>query len=116
MSVNVSVKRKITVDGKEYESLDQIPPDVRVAVLKTLAQGGVNTKATIFINGKTYSSVEDLPAPLRAIVGGLTAFALNKASGEDAGAVRPEPVLSPKMVVVGIALAFLLFWLVRLVF
>ena len=116
MSISVDFKRKIMVDGKEYESLDQVPPEVRVAILKTLAQGATTTKTTIHLNGKTYSSVEDLPAPLRAVVGGLTTFALNKASGGDAGAVRPEPVVSPKMIVVGIALLVFLVWLARLVF
>lgn len=112
MSVNFEVKKKITVDGKDYESLQDVPPEVRTAILKTLAQGGTNTKTTIYINGKTYSTIEDLPAPLRAIVGGVTALAMKP----EAAAVRPEPVLSMKMIVVAIGLAAMLFWLTRLVF
>jgi len=128
MSVNVEVKRKIVVDGKEYESLQDVPPQVRTAIAKTLASGDRTTTTTIHINGKTYSSVEDLPAPLRAVVSGLTTFALNRAAGatretsetsetsEAAGAVRPEPVLSLKAIVVAIVLAAALYELVRLAF
>ena len=118
MSVNFDIKRKITVDGKEYESLDQVPEEVRAAVQKSLASGPA-AKATIYINGKTYGSVEELPAPLRAVVSCLTSLAMKSdaqlPSASEAGAVRPEPVLSLKMIVVGIALAAMLFWLVRLV-
>lgn len=111
MSFNVEVKKKITVDGKEYESLSDVPPELRTAIVKTLAQGGTNTKTTVHINGKTYSGVGDLPAPLRAIVAGVTALAMKP----EAEAVRAEPVLSVKAIIVAIGLAALLFWLARLV-
>ena len=112
MSVDFEIKRKITVDGKDYETLEDIPPEVRTAILKTFASGSTSAKTTIHVNGKTYSSIEDLPAPLRAIAGGLTSLVMKP----EAEAVRPEPVVSPRMIVVGIALAALLFWLARLVF
>ena len=112
MGINVQVKRKITVDGKDYESLDDVPPDARTAILKTLAHGRTNTKTTIHVNGKTYSSVEDLPAPLRAVVRGITSMVVK---GGDVDALRPEPILSKKIVVVAIALAAMLFWLARVV-
>lgn len=96
--------------------------------MKSIASGGTSSKTTIHINGKTYSSLEDLPAPLRAAVGGLTAFALNRAGagtstspGVDTGfepapeAVRPEAVLTMKTILVAIGLAALLLVLLRLV-
>ena len=118
MGVNFELKRKITVDGKNYESLDDLPSDLRVAIQKALAQRGTATKTTVHINGKTYASVMDLPAPLRVVVGGLTALALKSMPGELSGpnaeAVRPEPVLSVKKIVVAIGLAAMLLWLARL--
>jgi hypothetical protein len=96
--------------------------------VKSIASGGTGSKTTIHINGKTYSSLEDLPAPLRAIVGGLTTFALGRAGagtsespGADirfepaAAAVRPEAVLTLKTIFVAIGLAALLLFLLRLV-
>jgi hypothetical protein len=128
MGVKFEIKRKITVDGRDYESLDQIPHELRTAVKNALAPGAAH-KTTIHINGKTYSSLEEMPAPLRAVVGGLTAFALKKAAGAtadmpdaqspaevEAHAVQPEPVLSVKTIVVAAGLATLLFWLARRAF
>jgi hypothetical protein len=111
MNIDVEVKKKITVDGKNYESLNEVPPELRASILKNFLSNPTNSKTTIHVNGKTYSSVEDLPAALRAIVGGLASVVM-KPEGE---AVRPEPVLSVRMIVIALALAALLFWLVRLV-
>ena len=96
--------------------------------MKSIAAGGTSSKTTIHINGKTYSSLEDLPAPLRAAVGGLTTFALNRAgagAGESpaaesrfdpaAAAVRPEAMLTMKTILIAIGLAALLLVLLRLV-
>ncbi len=123
MSIHFDVKRKITVDGKDYERLEDVPPEARTAILKAMSasQSGaskVETKTTINVNGKTYSSVEDLPAPLRLAVGGLTSWALKNASGENAGnpgeAVRPQPAVSLKKLLIAAAVASFLYWLVRL--
>ena len=38
MSINFEIKKETTVDGKDYESLADVPPEVRTAILKTLAQ------------------------------------------------------------------------------
>jgi hypothetical protein len=117
MGVDVELKRKITVNGREYESLDQIPDEFR-AVRDALASDAV-PKMMITINGKTYSSVEELPAPLRAIVAGLTSLAMKRGapspSASEAGAVRPEPILPMKMIVAAIVVAAILFFIVRLV-
>ena len=111
MGIDVELKRKITVNGQDYESLDQVPEEFRSTVQNALASGTA-PKMTININGKTYSSVEELPAVLRTIIGGLTSLAMKP----EAEAVRAEPVLSMKMVVVAIGLAAMLYWLARLVF
>ena len=117
-----ALQKKFTVNGKDYESLDQIPPEFRAAFEKALASG--TTPTTIIINGKTFSSAESLSTPLRAIVRGLVYLALK--SGDKApsrlrddtsvsppGALRPEPILGVKTLVILIGLAALLFWLAR---
>jgi len=36
--MNIAVKRKFRVNGKEYDSIDQIPPELRGAVERALVQ------------------------------------------------------------------------------
>src|SRR5262249_25376965 len=74
MAINVALRKKIRVNGKEYESLEQIPAELRTAVEKPLASSQV--AATIRINGKTVSSAEELPSPVRAIVRDLASVAM----------------------------------------
>jgi hypothetical protein len=118
MGVDVELKRKITVNGQEYGSLDEIPDEFRTAVQNALASGAV-AKTTIYVNGKTYASMDEVPAPLRAVVAGLTSLAakpLADAEREMREAVRPEPILSFRRIVVAIGLAAVLLWLARLLF
>lgn len=56
MSVNFEIKRKITVDGKEYGSLAEVPPEVRTAILEAMASGATSSRTAFHINGKTYSA------------------------------------------------------------
>ena len=115
MGIHVEVKRKITVDGREYESLDQVPDELRNAVQTALASGAT-PKATIRINGKTYGSLEEMPPGLRAIATVLTSLAASRMLPSDpsAEALSPEPVLSMRKIVVVILLAAGLVWLLRL--
>ena len=81
--------------------------------------------STISINGKTISNVEELPPWLRGVLLGLADIAAKgAASGESsalsddvsasqAGAVRPEPLVGAKAVVILVVLAAIVFWLVR---
>jgi hypothetical protein len=118
----VTFSNKLVVDGKEYESLDQVPAEFRGAIEKALASGTPST--TINVNGKTVASADDLPPLLRAIFRGVAEIAEKSASGDasalsDAasvsppGAVRPEPLVGTKALVILIGLAALVFWLVR---
>ncbi|HUC43149.1 MAG TPA: hypothetical protein VMR65_03845 [Candidatus Sulfotelmatobacter sp.] len=129
MAINFEVKKKITVDGKEYESLDQVPAEVRGAIRNAVEVGGTALSGKITINGKTYASVQEMPAPLRAIVRGLTLMALNREdaatrSGPEPVAAslpagdgpRPEPILSLKTVVFALGVAALLFLIARALF
>lgn len=123
MDVKFAVKKKITVNGREYESLDQVPEEFRAAVRNALESGAV-PKTAIYFNGKR----EELPAPLQSIVAGAASLALRRmaeaksVNGDaerppDTAAepLRPKPVLSVKTMVFLLGLAGLLFWLARLV-
>jgi len=52
MSVNVSIKRRIKVNGKEYNSVDDLPPDVRALYDRAMASPGKKVSVKkITING-----------------------------------------------------------------
>lgn len=119
---NVVIKKKIMVNGQEYESLDQVPAESRAAIEKVLG-GNAAAATTITVNGHTYGSEKDLPAPVRAIVGRIALMALEKAESAKAeaeaspvGEVRAEPVVSLKKIVFVVAAAALVIWLARSIF
>jgi hypothetical protein len=75
MNVNVNVKRKFKINGKEYNSIEEMPPDIRNAFEKAMAsQAGsdhqinpatIHTK--IIFNGKEYSSIDVMPQDVRQL-------------------------------------------------
>lgn len=85
MTANISVKTKIRVNGQDYASVDDMPPDIRQAYERALAtmagakHGGLldmlgkgarpnaqaASNAKVIFNGQEYSSVEQMPANVR---------------------------------------------------
>ena len=128
------LKRKFVVDGKEYESLDEVPEEFRGAIANALASRGPAT--VINFNGKRIAGTEELPAPLRVIVGGLATMAVKhaeaeakakaeakpEASGEQESAswtqpdaVRPEPIVGIPTIILLIGLGAFAIWLLHAV-
>ena len=118
---NVVVHKKIVVNGKEYESLDQVPTEARAAIEKVLGPGAhAETTTKITVNGHAYAA-KDLPAPMRSLLDGITLMALKKATSaslevSQAGEVRAEPVVSFKKIVFVVIAAALVIWLARAIF
>lgn len=84
MKRKVSVTTRITFNGREYTSADEMPPDVRRAYDELIAglpdanrngvpdvleqpPAGGDTFTAIVVNGKTYDRVEEMPAEVRAL-------------------------------------------------
>jgi cobalamin biosynthesis Mg chelatase CobN len=74
MNINVNVKRKYRINGKEYNSVEEMPDDIREALVKaTLQSGGeqrtgsrvVRTK--IIFNGTEYESIDAMPPDIRRL-------------------------------------------------
>ena len=69
MNVNVNVKRKFKVNGKEYNSIEEMPQDIRSAFEKAMASKTgsgqqVNTatmQTKIIFNGTEYQSIDVMP-------------------------------------------------------
>jgi hypothetical protein len=75
MKVDVTVRRKIVFNGKEYDSAEALPASVRAAYEKAVADGVVPGAATtnsrasgrITVDGKTYDSPESMPPEVRRL-------------------------------------------------
>ena len=69
MNINVNVKRKFKVNGKEYNSIEEMPHDIREAFEKAMdskAGSGlqvnpVMTQTKIIFNGKEYNNIDAMP-------------------------------------------------------
>jgi hypothetical protein len=72
ISFNFNVNRKITVNGKEYSSIDQLPEDIRRVYEEAMKHGKmqVNVNSSSFkisFNGKEYGSLDEMPENERSI-------------------------------------------------
>jgi hypothetical protein len=134
MGISVNVKWKFKVNGKEYSSVEEMPADVREAYEK--ARGTSRIASTRFVfNGQAYESVEVMPDDVRRVydkvitaaeTGKIPAEVLSgteigptthvqDAKGAAGSVSRPRPIepesilsLSPRILIVGLALLTLL--------
>jgi hypothetical protein len=136
MDVNINVKRKFKINGKEYESLEDVPAEMREAVQKALDAReipGFPSKAAvvrtkIVFNGAEYESLEAMPQDVRRlyeqvikaaeIKTGRDGFDLRKiiprtnvesrAKGPVLSDLRPEPTTTGRPAFLWVLLAFVL--------
>lgn len=67
MGIQVNIRRRFTVNGKEYGSTGEMPADVREAFDKAMA-GGIRIqtqKTRIVFNGREYAGLEAMPPEIR---------------------------------------------------
>lgn len=118
------MKQRIVVNGQEYSSPDEMPPDVRAiydrlmvdrdgngvpdvideARSRSDANSAVITRQEIVINGKTYHSMEEVPVELRSAIekalgGGDRSSAAAARSPQGA---RLLPTAQPKKIPTGL--------------
>jgi hypothetical protein len=75
MNVNINVKRKFKVNGKECNSIEEMPPDIRNTFEKAMAsQAGSDHQANpptmqtkIIFNGTEYQSIDAMPQDVRQL-------------------------------------------------
>jgi hypothetical protein len=64
-------KTTISVNGKEYHSLDELPPELRALYDQAIASGkGDVTVRRFVINGRKIGGMDDMPADLRDALAG----------------------------------------------
>ena len=108
MSINlkVNVKRKFIVNGVEYGSPEEMPPEIRAAYEKTVQSGAalsasgyfslgtkqpVQRMTKITVNGQTYDSVEAMPEDIRRLYEDAMRAAGTPAADGAAMPVTPLP-------------------------
>ena len=75
MNVNVNVKHKFKINGKEYNSIEEMPPDIRNAFEKAMASQGdsgqqinpATMQTKIIFNGTEYKSIDAMPQDVRQL-------------------------------------------------
>jgi hypothetical protein len=91
MKVNFNVKRKFIVNGKEYNSVEEMPPELREAYEKAARSGAgvridkphVKVETKIVFNGKEYENFEAMPADVHRLYQSVM-------KGVETGEVSPE--------------------------
>ncbi len=127
MKLNVNVKRKFRINGKEYGSLEEMPEDVRAIALKTMDRPGTPSgeaqsgSSKIVFNGVEYASIDEMPTYARNLYEQAVEAARTATQGASSVQRRPgpnmieaEPSISARSiaaVVALIALALLLYFL-----
>ena len=118
---------KITINGREYDGPEHMPPDVRRLYEETwrrldkngngipdviegpggAATPGVHIQHQIVVNGRSFGSVEEIPPDLRKIVeaasrvpGGKTTFSANLrlSSGAEESQTGPRIAIEPSAI------------------
>lgn len=75
MGVTVNIQRKFIVNGKEYTSVQEMPPELREAYEKAVRSGTglriekpqVTVESKIVFNGQEYRSLEAMPEEVRRL-------------------------------------------------
>lgn len=75
MKININVKHKYKINGKEYNSIEEMPDDVREVFNKAMgSQEGPGhvistgvTRTKIIFNGREYDGIDGMPQDVRQI-------------------------------------------------
>jgi hypothetical protein len=132
MNVNVNVKRKFKINGAEYNSIDEMPPDIRNAFEKAMASQAVTgtpvtTHTKIIFNGTEYPGIDAMPQDVRQLyekvlkaaetgtapanvitagdISGMPAGPKNYGTtgmGNVVTPIKTEPAISPRTLIIGV--------------
>jgi hypothetical protein len=74
MDININVKRKYKINGKEYNSIEEMPEDIRKAFEKAMiskdgksSQITTNMQNKIMFNDVEYESIDAMPQDVRQL-------------------------------------------------
>ena len=75
MNININVKRKFKINGKEYNSIEEMPNEIRQAFKKAMASqadsglhvNSATTQTKIIFNGTDYKNIDAMPQDTRQL-------------------------------------------------
>jgi len=106
---NISIKRKIVVNGKEYGSLEEVPEQHRHTVQNAMDSAAfAGRNSTLTVNGVVYDSPEAMPPDTRRIYEESLRKAkeMSQRTGMPMpGTLSPEGMLSERTVITILLLA-----------
>ena len=82
--LNIDMRRRIIVNGKEYGSVDELPAMLRKAYEEAIRCSSGPAKTRIRLNGQEYDSIEALPPDLRHLYHDALRAAHGEAFGQKA--------------------------------
>ena len=94
MGIEVNVTREFVINGKQYHSLEEVPPDVRLAIEDTLGSPSTaGNQAKIIVNGRPCGGVDALPGGVREIYA-VAMQCIGSGPGSQGGksATSPKPI------------------------
>ncbi|MRR16289.1 MAG: hypothetical protein EG826_07515 [Deltaproteobacteria bacterium] len=107
MSVSVNVKRKFKVNGKEYDSVEEMPSDIRSAFEKAMASHtglgklmpSVAVQTKIIFNGEEYGGIDAMPQDVRRHYENVLKAAQTGTAPDDilTAAVGSDPAAGPEL-------------------
>ena len=122
MDTNITFNfKRIIVNGREYRSVEELPPDLRAAYEKAMAsREGAGPVPRITVNTQQYDSPEAMPPDVRRLYEAVRANLPKEGAvpvavppGADARAIEPPATSGRAMAVLiaGACLLVLLYWL-----
>jgi hypothetical protein len=112
-AMNVNVKTKIRYKEQEYSDPNQLPPEVRAAYEKAMADGSATKK--IVINGQEFANENDMPRDVRRLCDDVISVIENNGEVTLPVAPRSDPLITKRQLqVVVLLVAVVIFgaWLV----
>src|SRR2546423_14930641 len=113
MTINfkTNVRTVIRYKGQEYSSLDQLPPEVRMAYESALAQGtapkATNRNEQIVVNGQHFASANELSAAERQLYDDAISLVRDSATNSNARGSSLSLVTSSQLAVALALTAFI---------
>jgi len=107
--VKMGVQARIRFNGKEYSGPDELPPEVRAAFEKAMADGKVREKPVI--NGLEFTDANQMPESARKLYDDIMGVIENNGEVTLPTSRRFEPVLTKRQVQAVILVVGMLFGL-----
>ena len=100
-AVSITLKSKIRYNGKEYSSLSELPPEVRMAYKKALHEGVVRKK--FVVNGVQFANEEGMPPDVRKLCDDVMGVIESNGEVTIPNGKQTDPLLSKREIAIVVA-------------